>query len=645
MTVSSSTSRVSYSGNGSLTAFAYTFKIFDEDDLTVILRASDGTETVQTITTNYTVSGVGDAGGGNVTFVTAPTATQTVVILREQPLTQGLDLVPNDPFPANSLEEALDKIVFMTQKHEEELGRAIKASRTNVITGSEFTISASDRANKVFAFDSSGDVSITQEIGTYRGDWSASVAYNVRDLVKDASNDNIYIINTAHTSSGSTPLSSNANTAYYDLIVDTATASAAQTAAAASAAAASTSETNAATSESNAATSEANAATSESNASSSASAAHTAQAAAEAALDTFDDTYLGAFASDPTVDNDGGALTDGDLYFNTTDNVMKVYDLGNTEWKQLTPTSAQQTNIDTVAGQSSEITTVSGISSDITSAASVSADITTVAGQISPTNNISTLAGISSSIANVASIYTDVSTVATYTNEINTIGDDLTAGSFVAGSQYDFGSVADATSGTSGSPDGFIVTVFNSLTDITSVAGVASDVSSLAPQASNISTLAGISADITTAATNVTDITNFADVYIGGASSNPTTRTDGSSLQTGDLFFNSTSNELRVYNGSAWQGGVTASAGLLTASNNLSDVSSAATSRTNLGLGSAATSDTGDFAAAVHNHDADYAALSHTHTLSDITDSGTMASQNANNVNITGGIIDGGSIV
>ena len=634
MTVSSSTNRVSYSGNGSLTAFAYTFKVFDESDLTVILRASDGTETVQTITTHYTVSGVGDVGGGNVTFVTAPTATQTVVILREQPLTQGLDLVPNDPFPANSLEEALDKIVFMTQKHEEELGRAIKASRTNTITGAEFTISASDRANKIFAFDSSGDVSITQEIGTYRGDWSASVAYNVRDLVKDASNDNIYIVNTAHTSSGSTPLSSNANTAYYDLIVDTATASTAQTAAAASAAAASTSETNAATSESNAATSESNASSSASTASSAASAAQTAQAAAEAALDTFDDTYLGAFASDPTVDNDGGALTDGDLYFDTTLNVMKVYDLGATSWKQLTPTSAQQTNIDTVAGQSSEITTVSGISSDITSAASVSADITTVAGQISPTNNISTLAGISSSIANVASIYTDVSTVATYTNEINTIGDDLTAGSFVAGSQYDFGSIADATSGTSGSPDGFIVTVFNSLTDITSVAGVASDVSSLAPQASNISTLAGISADITTAATNVSDITNFADVYIGGSTTDPTTRADASALQSGDLYFNTSQNELKVYTGSVWQGGVTATGGLLTSTNNLSDVQSAATSRTNLGLGSAATSDTGDFAAASHNH-----------TLSDITDSGTMASQNANNVNITGGVIDGGSIV
>ena len=141
MTVSSSTNKVSYSGNGSLTTFAYTFKIFDEDDLTVILRAADGTETTQTITTHYTVTGVGVASGGNVVFGSAPASGVTVVIIREQPLTQGLDLVPNDPFPAQSLEEALDKLVFMTQKHEEELSRAIKASRTNTLTGSEFTIS------------------------------------------------------------------------------------------------------------------------------------------------------------------------------------------------------------------------------------------------------------------------------------------------------------------------------------------------------------------------------------------------------------------------------------------------------------------------------------------------------------------------
>ncbi|MDA7677523.1 hypothetical protein N8561_01395 [bacterium] len=54
--------------------------------------------------------------------------------------------------------------------------------------------------------------------------------------------------------------------------------------------------------------------------------AETAQAAAELAYDNFDDRYLGPKASDPTLDNDGDALLDGALYFNTTTNVIKYYD-------------------------------------------------------------------------------------------------------------------------------------------------------------------------------------------------------------------------------------------------------------------------------------------------------------------------------
>ena len=46
---------------------------------------------------------------------------------------------------------------------------------------------------------------------------------------------------------------------------------------------------------------------------------------AAASADSFDDTYLGPKSSDPTVDNDGDALTAGDLYFNTTSNIMRVY--------------------------------------------------------------------------------------------------------------------------------------------------------------------------------------------------------------------------------------------------------------------------------------------------------------------------------
>jgi hypothetical protein len=401
MTVSSSTSRASYSGNGTLTTFAYGFKVFDQDDLTVILRASNGTETVQTITTNYTVTGVGDVGGGNVVFGTAPASGVTVVILREQPLTQGLDLVPNDPFPAASLEESLDKLTFMAQKHEEELGRAIKASRTNVLTGSEFTISAADRANKIFSFDSSGDVSITQAIGTFKGDWAASTAYVVRDIVKDTSTNNIFIVNTAHTSSGAQPLTTNADSAKYDLLVDAASATTSATNAAASESAAQTAQTAAETAQSAAETAQAAAETAETN-------AETAEANAAASYDSFDDRYLGAKSTsggNPTVDNDGDALIDGALFFDTTNNVMMVYNLGTTTWLRTVPTTANQTNINTVSGISANITTVAGIS----------ANVTTVAGNDA---NITTVAGISSDVTAVAGATTDMTNV---TNNLSAI--------------------------------------------------------------------------------------------------------------------------------------------------------------------------------------------------------------------------------
>lgn len=332
MTVSSTTNKVSYSGNGSTTVFAYTFKIFADGDLDVYIRSSAGTETLQTLTTDYTVSNAGEASGGNVTFVTAPASGETVVIQRKLDLTQGTDYVENDPFPAESHEEALDRLTFITQQMQEEIDRSIKASVTNTISSTEFAISAADRANKIFAFDGSGDLSVTQELGTYQGNWAASTSYNARDLVKDTSNNNIYLCNTSHTSSGSQPISSNADVAKWDLLVDAASASAAQAAAEAAQAAAETAETNAETAETNAVAAQAAAETAQTGAETAQTAAETAQSAAEsardsalAAYDNFDDRYLGAKASDPATDNDGDPLAAGMLYFNTTDSAMKLY--------------------------------------------------------------------------------------------------------------------------------------------------------------------------------------------------------------------------------------------------------------------------------------------------------------------------------
>jgi len=104
---------------------------------------------------------------------------------------------------------------------------------------------------------------------------------------------------------------------YVDSILGSATS------AATSAAAAATSATNAATSASNAATSETNAAASAS--------------AAAASYDSFDDRYLGAKASAPTLDNDGNALLTGAIYWNSTSNNLWIWT--GSAWSQATLTA------------------------------------------------------------------------------------------------------------------------------------------------------------------------------------------------------------------------------------------------------------------------------------------------------------------
>ena len=165
MTVSSATTRNSYSGNGSTDVFAYGFKIFDDDDITVIIRTdSTGAETTKTKTTHYTVSGVGNSSGGNVTFTSGniPASGETVVLLRTTARTQLTDYVPNDPFPAATHEDALDKLTFIAQELEEELGRTLKVSQTNVIATAEFTEDATARANKLLGFDGSGSLQVSE---------------------------------------------------------------------------------------------------------------------------------------------------------------------------------------------------------------------------------------------------------------------------------------------------------------------------------------------------------------------------------------------------------------------------------------------------------------------------------------------------
>ena len=328
MTVSSTTVKNSYSGNGSTTQFPYGYKIFADSDLQVIIRTdSTGAETVKSLTTHYTVSGAGDASGGNVTFTSGntPASGETVVIIREVPQTQAIDYIANDPFPAESHEEGLDRATMTTQQVQEELNRSIKLSRTNTMTSTEFTVGATDRANKVLAFDSSGEISVTQELGTFKGSDATvtTAAYAQRDIIKSTTAgqlNNVYIC-----VADSVVGDSLTDTDHFALLVDAVSAATSQSAAATSATAAASSATasaSSATTSANSATTSGNSATAAAN---SATAAASSATDAANSADAFDDIYLGSKSSDPSTDNDGDPLAAGMLYFNTTTDLLRVY--------------------------------------------------------------------------------------------------------------------------------------------------------------------------------------------------------------------------------------------------------------------------------------------------------------------------------
>ena len=365
MTVSTTIIKNSHNGNGSTTNFAYQFKILQDSDLVVIIRSSTGTETTKTLTTHYTVAGAGDASGGSITFTTGntPASGETVVIRRNVPQTQAIDYIANDPFPAETHEEGLDRTTMIAQQVSEATDRSIKLSRTNTMTSTEFTVGATDRANKLLSFDSSGELSVTQELGTFKGNWGASTAYQVRDIVKDTSTNNIFICITAHTSSGSQPLTSNTDSAKWSLLVDAASATTSASAAATSATAAANSATAASSSASTASTQASNASTSASTASTKATEAASSATSAAASYDSFDDRYLGAKSSAPSTDNDGDALIDGALYWNSTSDQMFAWD--GSAWVAIKPTSSEQTNINAVAADATDIGAVAGKATEI----------------------------------------------------------------------------------------------------------------------------------------------------------------------------------------------------------------------------------------------------------------------------------------
>ena len=196
------------------------------------------------------------------------------------------------------------------------------------------------------------------------------------------------------------------------------------------------------------------------------------------------------------------------------------------------------TNVNTVGNNITNVNTVSGISSDVTTVAGVSSDVTTVAGI---STDVSTVSGANANIGTIATDLNGVDNIGTVANNIgnvNTVGGAITNVNTVAGNNTNINTVAGVSS------------------DVTTVAGISSDVSTVSSNNANVTTVAGAITNVNnvgnnitnvnTVASNISGVNSFADRYRISASA-PTT-----SLDVGDLYFDTNADELKVYKSSGW---------------------------------------------------------------------------------------------
>ena len=139
-----------HTGNGTTTNFAYTYRIFEDADLQVVV---DGV--TKTLTTDYTVNGADDAGGGSIDFVIAPLNLSIVTISGELSYDRDTDFIENGDMRAQTFDDDFDKATMLIQQLRRDTKRSIKVPIEET-DDQEVSLTAANRANKVLYFDANG---------------------------------------------------------------------------------------------------------------------------------------------------------------------------------------------------------------------------------------------------------------------------------------------------------------------------------------------------------------------------------------------------------------------------------------------------------------------------------------------------------
>lgn len=125
MTLSTSTNKITYTGNGTTNEFAVPFLFFADSHISVQIKTNDGQAQTLKQDDDYTLSGAGNAAGGTCVLTAAPENGAELLILRDVPYKQETRYIDGDPMPAPLLERNLDALTMMCQQLEEQCARAV----------------------------------------------------------------------------------------------------------------------------------------------------------------------------------------------------------------------------------------------------------------------------------------------------------------------------------------------------------------------------------------------------------------------------------------------------------------------------------------------------------------------------------------
>ena len=202
MTITSSTAKTGpYAADGSTVDFDYDFLIFADEDI-VVTVTTDDVDAVKTLTTDYTVSGAGNTGGGTVTFGTAPADGAFVTLTRSTQVIQDVDLQNRGAVVPETLEQALDRLTMILQDLKEKVSRAALAGVTesspvsyaDIVAASTAATAAQTAAEAAQAAAEAAENSLLE----WKGAWVTATAYAPSDVVSNSGSS--YVCVEAHTS-------------------------------------------------------------------------------------------------------------------------------------------------------------------------------------------------------------------------------------------------------------------------------------------------------------------------------------------------------------------------------------------------------------------------------------------------------------